>query len=79
MFSTWVGGATGRGADHIVIDDPHALTEAYSRVELENTVNYLRQTIFSRLDRPARQRQHCFDHAKAARERSDGRTIEPFA
>jgi len=54
MFSTWIGGATGRGADHIVIDDPHALTDAYSPVALENAVNYVRQTIFSRLDQPAK-------------------------
>jgi len=54
MFSTWVGGATGRGASRIVIDDPHALSDAYSPVELDNAVKYVRQTLFSRLDEPSK-------------------------
>lgn len=49
-----IGGATGRGAGFIVIDDPHALSDAYSKVELENAVKYVRQTLFSRLDDPKR-------------------------
>src|SRR5262249_55869882 len=54
MFSSWIGGTTGRGADRIVLDDPHALADMYSSTELENAVKFVRGTIFSRLDQPAK-------------------------
>jgi hypothetical protein len=52
MYSTWIGGSTGRGADVLVIDDPHSLTDAYSPAELEKAVNYCRTTLFTRLNNP---------------------------
>jgi hypothetical protein len=54
MFSTWIGGATGRGCDRLVIDDPHSAVQALSPVELQNTVEYVRTALFTRLDQPAK-------------------------
>jgi hypothetical protein len=53
MFSTWVGGATGRGADRLVIDDPHTIAGALSDTEREATVNFVKQGLFTRLDQPS--------------------------
>jgi hypothetical protein len=50
MYSTYVGGATGRGCDYLVIDDPHK----NALENMETTVNYARQTLFTRLNEPER-------------------------
>ena len=39
--------------DVLVIDDPHDLKDMYSPAELERAVNYVRGTLFSRLNNPA--------------------------
>ena len=52
-FTTSVGGAlTSIGADVIIVDDPLKAQDANSPVELEHAMEWLRQTVFSRLDKP---------------------------
>ena len=51
MYSTYVGGAVGRGCDYLVIDDPHK-----PQVSTEIAINYVRQSLFTRLDNPAKGR-----------------------
>jgi hypothetical protein len=54
MYSTWIGGALGRGANRLVIDDPHSPADMYSDASRESTVKFIRGSLFSRLDNPAR-------------------------
>jgi predicted phage terminase large subunit-like protein len=53
MFSTWIGGGTGRGGKRLVIDDPHSPKKALSDAERETAVTYIRNVLISRLDNPA--------------------------
>jgi predicted phage terminase large subunit-like protein len=53
MFSTWIGGGTGRGGKRLVIDDPHSPKKALSDSERETAVSYIRNVLISRLDNPA--------------------------
>ena len=43
---------TGRGADLIVIDDPHKLSDAESDKKREHVSEIYRNTILSRMDDP---------------------------
>jgi hypothetical protein len=54
MYSTWIGDALGRGANRLVIDDPHAPADAYSEASRESAVKFIRGSLFSRLDNPGR-------------------------
>lgn len=54
MYSTWIGGALGRGCNRLVIDDPHSANAAYSDAERESAVRFIRGSLFSRLDNPGR-------------------------
>lgn len=51
-FMTVVTGATGKGGDCVVIDDPHSVEEALSDVEREAGVTKVREALMSRLDNP---------------------------
>jgi predicted phage terminase large subunit-like protein len=53
MFSTWIGGGTGRGGKRLVIDDPHSPKKALSDSERETAIHYIRNVLISRLDNPA--------------------------
>ena len=53
MFSTFVGGALGRGGSRLVIDDPHDAEGMFSSAERERTIAFVRSSLFSRLDHPA--------------------------
>lgn len=53
MYSTWIGGGTGRGGRRLVIDDPHSPKKALSDAERETAVTYIRSVLMSRLDNPA--------------------------
>jgi predicted phage terminase large subunit-like protein len=53
MFSTWVGGGTGRGGSRLVLDDPHSPKKAMSETERETAIEYIRNVLISRLDNPA--------------------------
>lgn len=52
MFSTWIGGGTGRGGKRLVIDDPHSPKKALSDSERETAIHYIRNVLISRLDNP---------------------------
>jgi hypothetical protein len=52
MYATWIGGATGRGCDFLVIDDPHRVSTTPSVTELETAVDFVRGSLFTRLDQP---------------------------
>jgi len=54
MFACWPGGALGRGANRLVIDDPHAPADMWSDTERESTINFVCGSLFSRLDNPGR-------------------------
>ena len=54
MYSTWIGGALGRGANRLVTDDPHSPADAYSSAARESAVKFIRGSLFSRLDNPAK-------------------------
>jgi hypothetical protein len=51
MYSSYVNGAIGRRADYICLDDPHKLEE-----NMETTINYVRQSLFTRLNNPQKGR-----------------------
>jgi predicted phage terminase large subunit-like protein len=53
MYSTWIGGGTGRGGKRLVIDDPHSPKKALSDAERETAVEYIRNVLMSRLDNPS--------------------------
>nr|WP_298899175.1 phage terminase large subunit [uncultured Altererythrobacter sp.] len=46
------GAITGFGGDYVIIDDPMKASHAYSEVARENTVNWYRGSVTSRLDDP---------------------------
>ena len=53
MFSTSVGGAlTGNGADVIIIDDPQNPIMANSATERQNSIDFFRNTLQTRLNDP---------------------------
>ncbi len=53
MFSTSVGGAiTGNGADVIIIDDPQNPIMANSEVERQNSIDFFKNTLQTRLNDP---------------------------
>jgi hypothetical protein len=56
MYSTWIGGALGsgalgRGANRLVIDDPHSPADAYSEASRESAVKFISGSLFSRQDK----------------------------
>jgi len=44
----------GRGCSRLVIDDPHGANDMYSKSERTSTVKFVRGSLFSRLDNPAK-------------------------
>lgn len=46
------GQITGSGADMIILDDPQNPAKAASEVERENTINFYKNTLYSRLNQP---------------------------
>lgn len=54
MYSTSVGGAiTGNGADIIIIDDPQNPLMANSETERQNSIDFFKNTLQTRLDNPS--------------------------
>lgn len=54
-LATSVGGAlTGRGGRILIVDDPTKANDANSKLALEATVEWFRNTAFSRLDHPSK-------------------------
>lgn len=47
-----IGGATGFGADYLIVDDPHAVTDAFSDTKLTATTNWFTESWMSRKDDP---------------------------
>lgn len=47
------GTVTGKGADILVLDDPHKADEQYSKTERESTNRIIRTSFLTRLDNPA--------------------------
>src|ERR1700676_4502992 len=55
MISTSTGGSiTGKGANYIVVDDPHNPLQVASEVSRETTLNYFDQALSTRMDDPMR-------------------------
>lgn len=53
MFSTSVGGAlTGEGGDIIIVDDPQNPAQANSETERQNTIDFFKNTLQTRLNDP---------------------------
>jgi hypothetical protein len=53
IYSCWPGAAHGRGCNRLVLDDVHSPAEAWSDTERETTLQFVRGSLFSRLDDPA--------------------------
>ena len=50
-FATSVGGgATGEGGDYVVVDDPHKIEEAPSKIKREAVLHWWDHTMYSRLN-----------------------------
>jgi predicted phage terminase large subunit-like protein len=60
MFATSVGGTVlGKGGDFIILDDPLSSDDAESETERDNTIRFITNTLFSRLDDPKTGRIIC--------------------
>lgn len=49
---SFTGSITGQGADLIIVDDPHKITDAASPEQIEKTIETFNSTVESRLDDP---------------------------
>lgn len=61
-ISTQVGGATGKGAHVIIIDDPLSIDQSYSDAETDTANRWFFKTILGRLDDPKNQRVALIQH-----------------